>query len=200
MKRLFVFTALLVFPALLVAQNPHFRFTTEGAFGNVSVSSGGTFINLSVSRGPTGTALQISEVIEPADFSSITIVNEFGPIPDGSLTGQNTQTLALSVDTSTLDPSTFFSESCTISFVDFSVTCGAGPLGAIQLNWKENDFQSLQTNDHHVQTSGPVTTRTFQKSDTSTADVTGTLYGSDVSGSFANVGINHNSTIEIIRN
>jgi hypothetical protein len=201
MKRLFVFAALLVCPALMMAQNTHFRFATEGAFANVAAGTGGTVLSLQVSRGPTGTSLQFSEVIEPADFSSITIVNEFGPIPDSAFTGQNTQNLALNIDTTTLDPSTFFSESCTISFVDFTVDCSTPPpSGLIQLNWKENDFQTLQVNDHHVQTSGPVTTRTYQRADTSTADVQGTIFGTDVSGSTANVGVNHNSTIEVIRN
>jgi|SRR5579864_1630455 len=202
MKRLVAFAAIVFSPLLLLGQSTDFKFTQDGAFANLTqFIPPFTSINLSVATGTGNTAsLQYSLVSEPADFSSITITNVFGPIPATAFTGQNTQQLSLSIDTSTLSPTTFFSESCTIVFATSTVTCGAGPAGLIQLSFKENDFVSTQVNLHEVQTTGPVTTRTSQRSDNSTATVQGTVFGTDASGASAQVGINHMSTIEITRN
>lgn len=217
MKRLFAFAALLFCPALIMAQvipnasaaatpanqSTKMKFTQDGAFANLNFTasnSGFTSITLVVSSG-TGTtdSLQISEVTESADFNTLTITNEFGTIPGTAFTGQNTQNLALSIDTSTLDPSTFTTESCTIVFSPISVTCGTGTVGQISLSWRENDAVSTTTNDHTKTTVGTVTTITNQHSDNSTANVSGTIYGTDVSTASAQVGINHMSTIQVMR-
>lgn len=217
MKRLFAFAALLFCPALIMAQvipnasaaatpanqSTKMKFTQDGAFANLNFTasnSGFTSITLEVSSG-TGTtdSLQISEVTESADFNTLTITNEFGTIPGTAFTGQNTQNLALSIDTSTLDPSTFTTESCTIVFSPISVTCGTGTVGQISLSWRENDAVSTTTNDHTKTTVGTVTTITNQHSDNSTANVSGTIYGTDVSTASAQVGINHMSTIQVMR-
>ena len=215
MKRLFAFAALLFFPALMMgqvipnasspstpaSQSSKLKFTQDGSFANLnftSSTSGSTVISLQVSSG-TGTAdsLQYSAVSEPADFSSLTLTNIFGTIPNSAFTGQNTQTLALSIDTSTV--TTLTSESCTIVFSPLSITCGAGPAGVISLNWRENDAVSTTVNSHTTTQIGPVTTKTNQHSDNSTANVTGTVFGTDVSSASAQVGVNHMSTIEIMR-
>lgn len=184
-------------------QSTKMKFTQDGAFANLNFTasnSGFTSITLEVSSG-TGTtdSLQISEVTESADFNTLTITNEFGTIPGTAFTGQNTQNLALSIDTSTLDPSTFTTESCTIVFSPISVTCGTGTVGQISLSWRENDAVSTTTNDHTKTTVGTVTTITNQHSDNSTANVSGTIYGTDVSTASAQVGINHMSTIQVMR-
>lgn len=215
MKRLFVFTALVVFPALMMAQvipnasgpavpanqTTKFKFTQDGAFANVSFSSstsGFTSINLNVATGTGSTdSLQVSIVTESADFNTLTFANVFGTIPGSAFTGQNTQNLALSIDTSTV--TTLTSESCTLVLSPFSFTCGAGPAGPISLSWRENDNVSTTTNDHTKSTVGPVTTITNQHSDNSSANVSGTIFGTDVSAASANVGINHMSTIQISR-
>ena len=216
MKRLVAFAALLFFPALMMGQvipnansaaapaspTSKMKFTQDGAFANLSFTSvgtsGSTQINLSVATG-TGTtdSLQYSNVSESADFNTLTLTNIFGTIPASAFTGQNTQTLALSVDTSTL--TTLTSESCTIIFSPFSITCGAGPAGPISLSWRENDLVSTTVNCHTTSQVGPVTTKTNQHSDNSTANVTGTIFGTSVSGASSEVGVNHMSTIEILR-
>lgn len=216
MKRLFVFAAMM-FPALMFGQvipnasapavpanqTSRMKFTQDGAFANVSFSStasGFASINLAVATGTSGTdSLQYSSVTEPADFSSITITNIFGTIPASAFTGQNTNTLALSIDTSTLPAGSVTSETCTIVFSPFSITCGAGTAGLISLSWRENDAVSTTVNCHTTTTVGPVTTKSNQHSDNSTANVTGTIFGTTVSGAPANVGVSHMSTIEIFR-
>ena len=218
MKRLFAFAALLFCPALIMAQvipnasapatpanqSTKMKFTQDGAFANLNLatsdSSGSTVLSLQVATGTGSTAsLQISEVTESADFNTLTITNEFGTIPASAFTGQNTQNLALSIDTSTLDPSTFITESCTIVFSPISVTCGAGTVGQISLSWRENDAVSTTTNNHVKTTVGTVTTINNQHSDNSTANVTGTVYGTSVAGATSQVGVNHMSTIQVMR-
>jgi hypothetical protein len=215
MKRLFAVAALLFFPLLMMAQvipnasspavpanqSTKFKFTQDGAFANVSFSSttnGSTSINLSVATGLGSTdSLQIGIVTESADFNTLTFSNVFGTIDGSAFTGQNTQNLALNIDTTAV--STLTSETCTLVFSPFSFSCGAGPAGAISLSWRENDNISTTTNDHTKSTVGPVTTITNQHSDNSTANVSGTIFGTDVSGASANVGVNHMSTIQVMR-
>lgn len=218
MKRLFAFAALLFCPALIMAQvipnasapatpanqTSKLKFTQDGAFANLnfasSDSSGSTVISLQVATGTGSTdSLQYSSIFESSDFNTLTITNEFGTIPGSAFTGQNTQNLALSIDTSTLDPSTFFTESCTIVFSPISVTCGAGTTGQISLSWRENDAVSTTVNDHTKTTVGTTTTITNQHSDNSTANVSGTIYGTSVAGASAQVGVNHMSTIQVLR-
>lgn len=217
MKRVLVTLVVCLIPALMIGQvlpnasapavptnqTPRFKFTQDGAFASVnfsSTASGFVTINLTVATGTSGTdSLQYSSVSEPADFSSVTLTNVFGPIPGSAFTGQNTQTLALNIDTSTLPAGTLTSETCTIVFSPFSITCGAGTAGPISLSWRENDAVSTTVNQHTTTTIGPVTTRINQHSDNSTANVTGTIFGTDVSGAAAQVGVSHMSTIEIDR-
>ena len=217
MKRLFVFTALLVFPALMMAQvipnasgpavpanqSTKMKFTQDGAFASLnftSTTNGTTAVSLQVATGTGSTdSLQYSSVFESADFNTLTITNVFGTIPSSAFTGQNTQNLALSVDTSALPAGSVTSETCTLIFSPFSFNCDVGPAGAISLSWRENDAVSTTTNDHTKTTVGPVTTITNQHSDNSTANVSGTIFGTDVSGASAQVGVNHMSTIQISR-
>jgi hypothetical protein len=204
MKKLLVFVALLSFPMLMPAQAQDVRFTQSGEFATFSqFSAPFTVTSLQVSRGFTTTGgasafLQYSAISEPADLSSITITNIFGPIPSGAFTGVTTQDLVLNIDTSTLDPTTFSSETCTIDFTTFATTCGPGPAGPIQLEFQENGAQRTIVDLKQTTYSGPVTTHLHQKSDNSSANVQGSVFGVQVSGAPANVGVNHGSTLEII--
>jgi len=121
-----------------------------------------------------------------------------GTIPAADLTGQNTQNMALSFNTSDLDPSAF-SQTCTLILNPFSFNCVAGPTGTISLQFRQTNTQTTETMLSQVQTIGPVTTRVHQKSDNSTATATGTVFGTSVVGGNATVGINHSSTLEAIK-
>jgi len=204
MKKLFASIALLSFPMLMLAQTQDFRFTQNGEFATFSqFSAPFTVTSLQVSRGSSTTGgssatLQYSAISEPADFSSITITNIFGPIPSGAFTGTSTHDLILNIDTSTLDPSTFSSETCTTDFTTFITTCGPGPAGLIQLEFQENGAQRTIVDLKQTTYSGPVTTHSHQKSDNSTANVQGSVFGMQLSGAPANVGVNHQSTLEIV--
>ncbi len=212
MKRLLAFAVMVFLPLAVAAQSQHIKFTQNGAFANLQATTTDQTtgqlmsISLQVSRGSSttsGSSASISYTAfeQAADFSSFTITNIFGTIPTGSFTGQNTQDLTLNFDTSQLDPSTSSSETCTLIFDPFSFVCGPGPTGLIQLEFKENGQQRTQIlNLDEVITSGPVTTHIHQRSDNSSADVQGSVFGVTISGPLATVGINNNSSLEIMHN
>src|SRR5215813_13869123 len=109
MKRLLVFVAIAVFPLALVAQTSHFKVNQSGAFASASLNPDQfTEINMSVSRDTnntvTTTDLTFFDVVFAQDFSTLTLVQVFGPIPDSAFSGDNTQNLNLNLDLSTLDP------------------------------------------------------------------------------------------------
>ncbi|HKE33454.1 MAG TPA: hypothetical protein VKD65_17100 [Candidatus Angelobacter sp.] len=204
MKLISAFAMMTLFSALAMAQSGvDFRFTQSGEFASLNQSTGQfSGISLSVSRGSTSTSgtsasLQYTATSVALDFSSITITNVFGPIPTSAFTGQTTHALALNIDTTTLDPMTFTSETCVLDLSTFLETCGAGPSGVIALQWQENDAQRSIIDLKQTTFSGPVTTKLHQKSDNSTASVQGSIFGTDVTGAPANVGVNHQSTLEI---
>jgi hypothetical protein len=211
MRRPFVVTAMvclmMCFALAMTGQTTLFKFVQDGEFGSLSQSTGLSGFSVKVSRGLTtssgaSASLQYSAFSIAADGSSISFSNAFGPIPPANFTGQNVQNLALNIDTSTLDPSVFFSQSCTLLLVSpFTLTCGTGPAGVINLQFTENDAQSTVIHSQEEVTNGPVTTRTNQRSDNSTATVQGSVFGASVNASaFATVGVSHMSSIEIVHN
>jgi hypothetical protein len=203
---------MMCFPLALMGQTTQFRFIQDAEFASFSQFTGpsSTFTlqvsrGLTTSSGPTASVLYtaFSETFDPVTGAlvSITFTNEFGPIPPTAFTGVNTHNLALNIDTSTLDPTVFLTSSCTLNLTTFVETCGAGPLGVINVQFTENDAQS--TVIHALQqevTNGPITTRSHQRADTSTANVQGSVYGTAVSAAAAMVGVNHLSSIEVIHN
>jgi hypothetical protein len=198
---------MMFFSLAVMGQTTKFKFVQDGEFASLTQSTSLSGFSLKVSRGLTTSSgatasLQFSSFSIAPDFSSITFANAFGPIPPGDFTGQNTQNLALNIDTTTLDPTVFFSESCTLLLVSpFTLTCGAGPAGVISLQFTENDAQSTVIHSHEEVTNGPVITKTNQRSDNSTATVQGSVFGTTVGPSaFATVGISHMSSVEIVHN
>jgi hypothetical protein len=184
----------------------HFRFIQEGEFASLSgfsVTSGHFFFQVSrgfSTTGGTSASLQYSAFSKAPDSSTITITNVFGPIPSSAFTGETTQHLALDIDTGTLDPTKFSSETCTFVPTTLRRICGPGPAGLIHLEFRENGARRTIVDLKQTTFLGPVTTLIHQKSDNSTADFQGSLFGTpvaDFSGASASVGVNHQSTLKI---
>lgn len=210
MKHLFVVTFLtlmILAPLAATAQTTMFKFNQDGEFASVSQSTDpNSNFTLNVSRnfstgaGTTASISYLAFSLAP-DFSTLTFTQIVGLIPSTAFTGQNTQSLALSLDVSQLDPTTSFSQTCTVDLNLLTVTCGAGPTGTIQLAFRENGAQRTRVLALGEEiTVGSFTTRIHQRSDNSTANVSGTIFGTTVSGSGATVGINHNSSLEFVKN
>ena len=210
MKRLLVvplLTLMLLAPLAISAQTTMFKFNQDGEFASFSQSSDpSSSVNFSVSRNfstGAGTSASINYLsfnFSP-DFSILTIVQVVGQIPASAFTGQNTQNLSLNLDMSQLDPATSLSQTCTLDVIAFIITCGPGPSGSMQLNFSENGASRTRVLALGEEvTVGNFTTRVHQRSDNSTANYSGTILGVNVAGSNATVGINHNSSLEFVKN
>jgi len=209
MKRFLVITLLtLITPLVVSAQTTMFKFNQDGEFASLNQSSDfGSSISLSVSRNfSTGTATTASlsyvSFSLSADTNTLTVVQVVGAIPAADFTGQNTQNMALNFSTSDLDPATSFSQTCTIDLTNLgNSTCGAGPTGTIALSFAQNGISRTRVLALGEEvTVGNFTTRIHQRSDNSSANVSGTIFGTSVSGGGATVGINHNTSLEFVRN
>lgn len=207
MKLLLLGTLMLSLPLAMVAQTQHLAFKQDGEFASFSSSPDPlSSISLTVSRsfsstGGASASLNYSAFTVSADFTSETFVQVVGQIPASAFTGHNTQRLILDFDTSQLDPSTSFSQSCTVDLNFFTETCTSAPTGLIHLEFKENGFQRTRVlNFEEEIIIGSTTSHIHQRSDSSTANVQGSLFGLPVSGTSATVGVNHNSSLEVIKN
>jgi hypothetical protein len=205
MKKLAVLTLMVFAPLALMAQTQHLKFKQDGAFASLFESSGpDTSVNLQVARSSDngGTSATLSYVaLSMPDPNTVDIVEIIGAIPASDLAGQTTQHLVLTFDTNDLDPATSVNISCVFDLISFTEVCGPGPSGQIQLDFQENSLQRTQVLAlEQVVTFGNTTVRTHQKSDNSTADVQGTILGVPLSSNAATVGVNHSSTLEMIRN
>src|SRR5262245_21166207 len=208
MRRISVVLIIVFFALTLSAQTQHLKFKQDGEFATLNMSTDPLVsVDLSVSRNsvsgsPASATINYTSITVAPDNSSESFVIIFGQIPASALTGQNTQHLTLDFDVSQLDPSTSFVESCSVDLINFTVDCSLPPpTGGIHLDFQENGAQRTQILAlEQVTTTGPVTIRTHQKSDNSTANVTGTVFGTAVTGATATVGVNHSSTLEMISN
>jgi hypothetical protein len=210
MKRLLVvplLTLMVLAPLAISAQTTKFKFNQDGEFASFNQSSDpSSSVNFSVSRNAStgaGSSASINYLSFnfSSDFTTLTFVQIVGTIPADSFTGQNTNNLSLNLDMSQLDPTTSVSQTCTLDVINFIVTCGAGPTGSIQLNFTQNGATRTRILALGEEiTVGNFTTRIHQRSDNSSANYSGTILGTPVSGNNATVGINHNSSMEYIRN
>jgi hypothetical protein len=206
MKSLLVATFLTLVSLGAAAQTTHLKFTQDAEFASLNQNPGpNSSFQLQVSRNAaTGTTTSASinylEFDFAADFSSVTFIQIVGAIPASTFTGQTTNDLVLTFNTSQLDPLNSISQSCTFSFVTFTQTCGPAPSGAINVEWKGNSVVSSEVAIIREDTLGGLTTKIHQHSDNSSASATGSVLGVTVNPSAAQVGVNHSSTLEVIRN
>jgi hypothetical protein len=211
MKRWFLVSLLILIviaPVALSAQTTMFKFNQDGEFASVSQSTDpGSSFSLSVSRNfSTGVATTASISYVSFSFDStnnvFTVVQIVGQIPASDFSGQNVQALTLNFSTADLDPTTSFSQTCTIDLTNTAnSSCGAGPTGTISLSFTQNGITRTRVLALGEEvTVGNFTTRVHQRSDNSSANVSGTIFGTSVSGGGATVGINHNTSLEFIRN
>lgn len=197
--------ALLLFCAVSLSAQIHIKFNASGATAAVNGTdgSGGGF-SLSVARGTnngtTTTNFSYFAATLSPDFSTETATTMFGQIPNSAFTGRNTQHLTLNFDAAKADPTVFFSQTCVIDLNSFTVTCTPGPTGVFKADFSENGIQRTRLlTVEQVQTFSNTIVRSHLSGDQSTANAKGTILGQPVATAEATVGINKNSTIEIIR-
>jgi hypothetical protein len=193
-------------PLALVAQTKHVKLTNDGAFASISTSNSTSNFELEVSRAfstgnNTSTNMFFLSSSFNADLTAFTLIEIVGPIPNSAFSGDNTKNLAIDLDPSTLDPTVTTIESCTLDFTQPSLgfVCGPLPAGTIHLSFQENDLQQSHLVQTQTSTVGPVTINSHQRSDSGSANVQGTIFGTSVSSPNGNVGVNHLSSIEFTR-
>jgi hypothetical protein len=205
MKKLLMIAAVALLPLALAAQTKHVKLTNDGAFASISTSDSLSNFQLQVSRGASGASTTTNLLFVSSSFSSdlttATVIEIVGPIPNSSFSGDNTKTLVLDLDPSTLDPTVTTIESCTLDFtqVDPTFVCGPLPAGTIHLSFQKNDIQENRLVQTQTTTLGPVTIISHQRSEAGSATVQGTVFGTSISSSNGNSGVNHLSSIEFTR-
>jgi hypothetical protein len=204
MKRLFTIAVMLFVSVAMVAQVEHLKFTQNGEFASLSESPTPlSSYTLSVSRNTqnSGTTASINYQSSTlsSDFSTFTIVEIFGNFTPTDFTGVNTNNMTLNFSTADLDPANSFALTCVLNLNTFTETCSPAAAGTISVSWRQNGAQSNELVLGQEQTIGNLTVRTHQRSDNSTANASGTVFGMTVVGGNATVGINHTSTLEAIR-
>ena len=209
MKRFYMValvTLLALAPITLTAQTTTLKFNQDGEFASFSQSNPPfASTSLSVSRNlSTGTAAtaSISFITSSfsSDFSTFTFTQIVGAIPAGDFTGANTNNLTLSFNTADLDPSGT-NQTCTFDIITFTGSCAAGPSGSISINFTQNGATRTRVLALGEEfTIGTTTTRIHQRSDNASANYSGTIFGNAISGTDGTVGINHNSSLEFIKN
>jgi len=211
MKRFFLgtlFVLMVMAPVVLNAQTTVLKFSQDGEFASVSQSTDpNSSFSVTVSRnsstGTTATAsLSYASFSFDPSTSTQTVTQIVGAIPAADFTGQSTQSLTLNFNTSDLDPTNSFSQTCTLDLTDLTnSTCGPVTAGSISLTFTQNGVSRARVFALGEEiTIGNFTTRIHQRSDNSSANVSGSIFGASVSGSGATVGVNHNSSLELIKN
>jgi hypothetical protein len=205
MKQLLAAAVMALFPLALTAQSAHFKTTQSGASASVALNPDQfTQLNLQVARGSingvANTHIVFIDAVFAQDFQSLTFTQIFGPIPDSAFSGDNVQGLHLNLDTSTLDPTVTFSETCMLDLNTFIFTCGPATPGLIQVDFVGNSAMSTQViTSETVQTIGPDTIRTHQSSTNTSANAQGSILGVAIATSGATIALNKNSAIEVTR-
>lgn len=206
MKKLLVIVTVVLLPLALAAQTKHVKLTNDGAFASLSTSDSLTNLQFQVSRGlstgnNTSTNLFFFSSSFSPDLTVATVIEIVGPVPNSSFSGDNTKSLLFDLDPSTLDPTVTTIESCTLDFTqpDPTFVCGALPPGTIHLSFQENDIQETSLVQTQTSILGSITVISHQRSDTGSATVQGTIFGTSISSANGNSGVNHLSSIEFTR-
>jgi hypothetical protein len=200
MKSLVAFAMLFLSTLLMAQSNATTTFHSNGAFAQTFSFTNGTDLFLQVNRGTDFTGSPATFLFyDSFTFSSDSFIDTFasGTIPNDAFTGGDPAHLVLNVDTTQVN--TFFVETCTFSFTNFTFTCAPGALGVIQLEWQQNRAFSSHTTSDTQTTFAQAMAQQHIDADSASADVSGSFLGLPVSNTFAEAGASHNSTIQLVR-
>ena len=202
MKSIILAAMVLLTSAALTAQtNTHTVFHQNGLFASAFAFGNGTDVIAEVSRGTdffTGqpaTFIFFDTFVNTPDGFTDTFAS--GTIPDNALQGGDPAHIVLDVDLSQV--STVFSTTCTFSFSTFTETCAPTVLGPVHVEWRQNKLISSRVTSESQQTFFQSQIHTHQFADSSSADLTGTFLGIDLSNGSGDAGVNRSSTLEIFR-
>ena len=208
-----VFAVVVLFASLLMAQNdnasqsaaqtngPVFSFHSRGTLADFFSFQNGTDISLSVNRNGEG-GQQAATFLNFSTFTfnqnGFTDIFGFGQVPNEALHGGGDKHVSLSVDTSQVN--SFQTITCTFDFINFISSCQPGPFGLVQIDWEQDGNSTLHQVSETRQTFFQFTIHSQVNSESASAPANGSVLGIPVSNGFGNVGVHHNSTVEIFKN
>jgi len=205
MKSMILAAVVLSISSSMMAQNnSHVVFHQDGLFASAFAFSGGTSIDLNVSRGlDASTRAETFMFVDLSQQTSDGFTDTFisGQIPSNSLQGDDPAHVILDLDTTQVP--TVSATTCTFNLTDVTFTCALSSTGGlIHVEWRKTQFSaSTHTSADIQQASVQIRINTHQNSDTITTAITGSILGLgvDASNGAGSAGVNHNSTLEIIR-
>jgi hypothetical protein len=176
-------------------------FHADGTSGLTVGSSDNTSIVLNVNRGGSGTTKQTFLSFNLFTSAPNSLTNTFGngTIPNTDLTGDSTGHLRLGTDTST--NTNFTITSCTFDLTTFINTCSNISGGPIGVTWTKTQGFTAHSTSTQVLRFAQFTQHSVGESESSFALASGSVLDNTLpSGSFGEIGVNHNTTITITRN
>jgi len=210
MKRLLLLALAAGFGIAAACSPAHAQTTTfhgNDAFAATHFVVNGAPVDVDVfvfsSKNPSidnGTFLSYASFVENSDGSA-TFTSGFGLIPSSAFTANNLQHFTLNVDTSQV--AGFRATTCIFGGPPtFTFTCTDGsPLGPIQVDWQPNGFSTSKTVQHLGFSFGPFTGKSDFNQDESSADATGSFFGTNFTDpGRASVGKARDTSISITRN
>lgn len=199
MKIRLILIVLLSLSTLAFAQDnsPIFSTRITGAFADDTFFINGSAAHISVSQDVNGETLLIYNASFQNSDGSFTFMGGGGDIPNGAAILNNANVAHLNVDTSQVPG--FFAFSCT--FFPFQPgTCGPGPFGVIQIDWRQDGVMSSRTLSQDWRTFPGARLHTQLNSELNSAHVEGTFLGNSFTSDLGNIGKTTNSLFEMFEN
>ena len=195
--RLAMMATILALSVCTMAQsNPSKVFKTSGAAASLYGSAvDGAQLWLYAShthtQGTPSTFLEFDIFTRNPD-GSFTDTFGFGDVPDGSLSGNSTTSLSLSVDTSQV--SGFQTTTCKSDGV-----CTPGPFGLVHIDFNSNgDYSSQSVSENHYDFF-QMAQRSHYDYNSSSADANGTILGNILNDVASDIGTNRGTTITLTK-
>jgi len=202
--RFSIVATLVLFSSLAMAQSNSGAKAIHANGASASVFTFNNDINvfLNVGRGTDspvggqGTFLVFTTFSFTPDASISTFGNGF--VPNEVLRGDSTAHLTLNVDTSQL--TSFQTTTCTFTFSTFTTSCASGPVGIIDLEWQQDGAFNTHSIATTQQNFGQFSLQSHGESDFSSASVNGSVLGMPLVNGSGESGVNHNTTLTLIKN
>jgi hypothetical protein len=178
-----------------------FVFHSNGTAGSFNYCTSNSCVSLFAGRGGSGSTTQtmlsfgIFQATEAADIQ----ITGFGVIPNNDLQGDSTSTLSLSTDLS--NNAQFMIQTCTFDFSTGDFTCGSTPGGPVNITWKKDrTLFALHSVNSQSQTFANFMIRFNGTTDMAFGPATGSILGLPVTTPQGQLGVAHDTTIEVIHN
>lgn len=195
MKKHALFTLLFALTLCLAANAQTQVFHIRGAYAQSNFQNTSLFIGTG-DVGLGGLPFLDYSTFVPHPDGSYDYGYGFGTIPASAFDAHNTQQVSLNIDTSQV--AGFQAQTCHVVFQpSYTSTCTAGPYGMISLNWVNNGYSSSTTRQTLNYSNGAEKHNTSSNGTYSSANGSGTFFGTNVVDDASKIGNDQNREIDI---